>query len=553
MGWLLLLGLAVAAYEGVVDNAFCLDDTGIVIDNRFVGTAAWGEIWTTSYWHGVTGETGGLYRPLTLSLIALQRLLFGERAMLFHLVSVLLQVLAGVCLMTAARRTGLSPATALMAGAFLCVHPAASEVVNTVVGTADLLAFIGGVTGASILVTTLSPRATLMAAALVVLAALAKESAVVFAAGALAALVLHDRRPLTLLCASVSLVLPVALRAALTGHLDPGGIGFLDNPLAYADVVTRWLNAPTLVVHYLQIVLFPWPLSADYSFDAVPVIAIEDPTAWLPSLFLCASVGVLMWRLVRRHPQATLWSTSAIAMLALAAHFVIPIGTIFAERLAYPLLAGSGIGTAVLLGDLGRRRGAATGWLVTGIWLLLCVALDRDRTADWHDDGTLFASALQVSDRSARSHYGSGRWQQQRGDHEAAIAAYQKALHIHARYADALYNQGAALVSLARYEEALTSYEAASQARPAHVEALFAVAVVREAMHDARAGSAYAAVLGLEPRHAEAARGSARCLASSGEMVAARAVLERAFGATAAAEWEHLVQRAHQPPSTTSR
>ena len=80
MGWLLLLGLAIAAYEGVVDNGFCLDDTGIVIDNRFVGTAAWGEIWTTSYWHGVTGETGGLYRPLTLSLIALQRLLFGERA-----------------------------------------------------------------------------------------------------------------------------------------------------------------------------------------------------------------------------------------------------------------------------------------------------------------------------------------------------------------------------------------------------------------------------------------------------------------------------------------
>jgi len=206
-----------------------------------------------------------------------------------------------------------------------------------------------------------------------------------------------------------------------------------------------------------------------------------------------------------------------------------------------------------LLGDLGQRRGAATGWLVTGIWLLLCVALDRDRTADWHDDGTLFASALQVSDRSARSLYGSEHWQQQQGDHEAAIAAYQKALHIHARYADALYNQGAALVSLARYEEALTSYEAASQARPAYVEALFAVAVVREAMHDARAGSAYAAVLGLEPRHAEAARGSARCLASSGEMVAARAVLERAFGATAAAEWGRLVQRAHQPPSTTSR
>jgi hypothetical protein len=549
----MFLGLTVAAYAGVVDNGFCLDDTGIVIDNRFVGAAAWGKIWTTSYWHGVTGEAGGLYRPLTLSLITLERLLFDGRAMPYHVVSVLLQVLAGACLAAAARRTGLSRATAWSAGALLCVHPAASEVVNAVVGTADLLAFIGGVTGASILVTSRSPRATLMAAAVVLMAALAKESAAVFAVGAFVAHLLHHRRPLPLLCASLCLVLPVALRATLTGHLDPGSIGFLDNPLAYAGVVTRWLNAPALAVRYLLIVIFPWPLSADYSFDAVPVIAVTDMSAWLPPLLLCGSVGVLIWLLVHRHPRATLWCASGIAMLALSAHVVVPIGTIYAERLAYPLLAGAGIGAALLLDDLRRRRGARTGWLLTGTWLLLFMALDRHRTVDWHDDGTLFASALQISDRSARAHYGWGRWQQQQGDHGAAIGAYQKALRIHARYPDALYNQGAALVSLGRYPEALMSYEAAYRARPGHVKALFAVAVVREALDDSAATRAYTEVLDLQPHHAEAARGAARCLAASGEMVAARAVLQRAFGATAAAEWERLsVQRAPQPASTSS-
>ena len=511
--WLLLPVLTIAAYAGVIDNGFCLDDSGMVGANRFVAEAAWGQMWQTSYWQGVTGTTGGLYRPLTLHLITLERLLFGLRPAPYHVVSLVLHGLAGLALATAALRTGLSVRVAWLAGALLCVHPAGSEVVNAVVGMADLLSFIAGVTGAAFLVTARTARTIIMATIVLALASLAKESAAVFAVGAVAALLFHDRRRLPLFGGVMALVVPVAVRGLLTGHLDPGGIGFLDNPLAFADIVTRWLNAPALVIRYLLLVIFPWPLLADYSYDAIPVIITRDLLSWLPPLMLCLSLVVFLWILIRRQPQATLWAAASLSMLALATHVVVPVGTMYAERLAYPVLAAGGIGAATLLADLHRRCRRGVGVVIVGCWLLLCVCLVRQRTADWRDDGTLFASALRVSPRSARAHYGSGGWLQQLGDHEGALAAYREALRIHPRYPDALYNQGAALLNLNRLPEALSSYVAASTARPGFVQALFAVATLRVALDDPEAEAAYREVLQYEPSHLEATRGLARMLA----------------------------------------
>ncbi len=544
-GW--LLALTVAAYAGVVDNGFCLDDTGIVTNNRLVATASWGDLWTSSYWQGVTGDRGGLYRPLTLSLITLQRSLFGESPGPYHLVSLLLQAVAGISLAVAVRCLGSPPGVAWFAGALLCVHPAASEAVNAVVGTADQLAFIGGLTGAMLLIRSQTWGATMLAALLIAVAALAKESAAVFAVGALVALLRYDRRSLPLLCASASLVLPIVLRAAITGRLGPGGIGFLDNPLAFADVLTRCLNAPALVVRYLLLVIFPWPLSADYSYDALPVLVLSDPASWLPPLLLCVSSLAVLGVWLRRRPCATLWAAVTVAVLALVTHVAVPVGTIFAERLAYPLVAVVGLLAAGAFSELRHRHGVGTGWGIAAILLLLFVSLDRHRTSEWRDDGALFSSALRVPNRSARVHYGWGRWLQLGGDHEAAINAYEKALLIHPRYPDALHNRGAALLSLGRRLEALSSYIAAARARPAHVKALFAIAVLRETLEDPEASAAYAEVLRHQPHYVGAARGAARCLSRSGDEAAAREVLRRAFGAGAAAEWDRLPTQ--RPPA----
>ena len=228
--------------------------------------------------------------------------------------------------------------------------------------------------------------------------------------------------------------------------------------------------------------------------------------------------------------------------MALATHAVIPVGTMYAERLAYPLLAGGCIGAAVLMTQLRRFGGGWLRWSVICVCLLFLLGLTRDRTRSWQDDGTLFASALRVRGGSARVHYGWGLWQQQQGQHAAALDSYQQALRIHPRYPDALYNQGAALLRLGRTVEALASYEAATRARPGHVQGLFAVAAIKEALGAVDASVAYLEVLQHRPGHVEAARGAARCLAAQGDSAAAEVILQRVFAGSAQSEWRRLTQ-----------
>jgi hypothetical protein len=551
-GWL-MVGLVIAAYSGVVDNGLCLDDQGIVVKNRHVAEASWSQLWTTSYWQGVDGVRGGLYRPLTLSLLALERTVFGLRPGVFHAVSVVLQILAGFCLAWAVRRIGYSRSVCILAGALFCVHPAATEVVNSVVGSADLLVFLGGVSGAVLLVTARSTKAVILAPLLIGVATLAKESGAIFAVGAICVHLLHDRRPLPIVAAVAALVLPISLRVLVTGHISAGGIGFLDNPLVFVDQLTRWLNAPSIGLRYVKLLFFPWPLSADHSYDAIPVVTAPDVAAWLLPLALFVSMGRLGLGLLRHRVASrqlryqsglgpgTLWLAIGSAMLMLVSHTVIPLGTIYAERLAYPMLAGTSIAGALLLLHLRRTWGRAVCATVAVCWVLISVGHDRNRTQDWRDDGTLFAEARRVNPSSARAHYGWALHQQLTGDPAAALQGYQKALTIYPRYPDALHNQGAALVAVGRYGEAIQSYDAAARARPKYVRALFAAAAVREVLQDRQTLAAYRRVLDHEPRHVEAARGAARCLVALGDTVSARQLLTNVFGASRLVlEWNRL-------------
>lgn len=504
----LLWLLTAVSYGGQLANGFCLDDVALLFDNRFVLQASWGDMWSASYWHGVTGEAGGLYRPVLLTLAASARILFGTDPAYYHLGGLMLHALAGTCLLLASRGLGTPPTAAWLGSALFCVHPAASEVVCSVVGTADLLAFICGLAGAVWLLQARTVPLVLLAAGALAFAALCKEGAAVFSASALAALMLRQRRPLAIAAAVAALVAPVVVRAFVTAQIGAGATGFLDNPLAFAEITIRWLNAPAMALRYLLLLVFPWPLSADYSYDAIPVLAAADVTSWLPALLLCLSLLWWLWRLLQH--QQLLWGLIAVGTVVLATHVVVPLGTVFAERLAYPMLAAVAVGAGSLLQRLCRH------WPTMGKVVCICVILvlvvqTRTRVVDWRDNGSLFASAVQVRGNSARAHYGLGRWLQQQDQPQEAVYAYEQALRIYPRYSDALYNRGAAMVSMGHERQALASFEQAAASRPAYVQALFAVAALKESLGRIDALSAYRVVLQHEPAHEQALLGVARC------------------------------------------
>jgi tetratricopeptide (TPR) repeat protein len=122
-----------------------------------------------------------------------------------------------------------------------------------------------------------------------------------------------------------------------------------------------------------------------------------------------------------------------------------------------------------------------------------------------------------------------GRALQERGDCAGALDAYDRALGVYPRYADAHYNRGAALICLDRQAEALQAYRQAAASRPGFAKALFAVAVLVEHLEGpAAAEAAYRQLLAVDPGHPEGSRALAAILAAQGRADEADGVAARA-------------------------
>ncbi|HLG05623.1 MAG TPA: hypothetical protein VI383_05710, partial [Gemmatimonadales bacterium] len=91
--------LAAVVALPALGNGFVYDDLPIIVENPavhdFSGSAL---IWRTGYW-----PAGGLYRPLTLQLFALEWAAGAGRPVVFHAVSLILHTLVALLVYRLAR------------------------------------------------------------------------------------------------------------------------------------------------------------------------------------------------------------------------------------------------------------------------------------------------------------------------------------------------------------------------------------------------------------------------------------------------------------------
>ncbi|MEX2596876.1 MAG: hypothetical protein WEC59_08095, partial [Salibacteraceae bacterium] len=96
---LIIAFTAFALYSNTLNHGYVLDDVSVISGNRHVmqGVDGIKPIWTTSYRDGYWNDSGTLYRPLTLSVFAVQWYLSPGNPALGHWTNVLMYVL--LCLM----------------------------------------------------------------------------------------------------------------------------------------------------------------------------------------------------------------------------------------------------------------------------------------------------------------------------------------------------------------------------------------------------------------------------------------------------------------------
>jgi tetratricopeptide (TPR) repeat protein len=480
--------IALACYANSLFGGFVSDDHLLIFDHPYTQKVSdWPRIFTVGHYAG----SGG-YRPLTTLSFALNYFAGNARPFGYHLVNVALHALNSVLIFLLFRRLMRSIGPAFAGGLLFAVHPIHTEAVDWISGRAELLAtafFIG----AWILFLRSTQdngfqRRPLAGSLLAFFAALlCKENALIlplvliltnvllgsnFPNDESNALVSFARWWSLLLYAAVA-GLYFIFRWSLyhTALLrDTAQIKSIDNPLAHAAFLPRILTALKVQGEYLFLLIWPNKLSADYSFNSVPLVNHWDNAGLLVTLIvgvlLAAAATLSFFRGRRFWFGATFY---VVAMLP-TANLIVPIGTIKAERLLYlPSLGFCFVfGIAAVLAYraisrwMTRERTAAS--LATGLLVLIigtAAARTWERASVWRSEESFWKETARSEPNNLKAQLSWGDLALKAGRWPEAIEAFRRAHDIDPASEDALINWGVALMQNGRTDEAIAVYRGA--------------------------------------------------------------------------------------------
>ncbi len=521
------------AYSSSFQAGLVFDSSAVIGQDpriRQATPANIGSILTGGYLYG--SSIAGLYRPLTTLSYLLNYSVFGNGPrppgyhwsnLALHAVNVALVYALGLMVLGET-----APAWAL--AAIWGLHPLLTESVTNIVGRADLLAAFGVLAGLLCYVRSASAAGRRRLAWLAGMAAaqaiglFSKESAVVLPGLMLVYdLTWFDRTAWRRRApAYAALALPFAaffyLRAQAHLHMV---LPFTDNPLADAGFWTARLTAFKVIGKFLWLFLWPARLSADYSYNAVPLFSWQDWT-WedakaLIGLAVClgaALVAVILAVRGRRTEKPMLFFLGFFFVaISPTSNLIVFVGSIMAERFLYlPAvgLAGCVVAAIYALGQRTPLRRPQAAQAAGATLSLVCLALGARtyvRNQDWKDELSLWTSAVTVSSGSAKAHYNlANTLEILPGRLPEAIAEYRAALRIDPDHADVHYNLANALSAIpGRLPEAIAEYQAALRIEPDRVEAHnnLANALARLPGRLPEAIAEYQAALRIQPASAE--------------------------------------------------
>jgi tetratricopeptide (TPR) repeat protein len=478
--------LVFVAYSNSFDAGLVFDNAAIIAgDPRIHAATAQSlhQIFTGQYWYDNT--TSGLYRPLTTLSYLFNYAVLGDELnpqgyhavnLALHELNVLLVYALGLLIFE-------NTASAFALAALWGLHPLLTESVTNIVGRADLLAAFGVFAGILCYIRGRSapsgkrlPWVAATAGALTI-GLFSKENAAILPALMILYDVTWPRKQdwRDRAVAYGSLVIPFAAFFLLRSQLHPKlVVPFSENPLFNAGFFTARLTAIKVIGKYLWIFFWPARLSADYSFNAVPLfgwrLANWEDAKTLIALAACAGLVLLAILSWRRNKYLFFFVCFFLLTLAPTSNLFLPIGSIMAERFMYiPALGLAGcvviaIRKIAAAASLPRR---SLEWAALALACLLLTLRTYARNADWHDDLTLWTSAVNACPQSARPHNNLGNALLEKSDVNGAIAEFEAALRIRPDYGEAHYNLGKALAQTpARLPEAIAEYQEALRDPP---------------------------------------------------------------------------------------
>lgn len=503
---LLMLSLGVLSfiiYGNCIGNGLALDDLIVLSGNQFTqkGIAGIPDIMTHDAFVGAYGEalnlSGGRYRPLSIVMLAIEVEFFGMNSGLHHFINVLLFALTSVLIFLLISKflpneNNLIP---FLSALFFLIHPIHTEVVANIKSRDEILMLLLCLLSTYILFSKKSNGRLFLAAMLYFLGLLSKENAITFMAIIPLALLMFKGWPLKKIALTMLPFLAVSIIYLVMRDQFAGMIGdrvttdIMDDPYMRSGLAEKMATIMLVLLYYLKLLVFPHPLSYDYSYNQIPTSSFADPLVILSVLI---HLGLMITAFVLFNKQKTIafGIIFYFATIFIVSNIVFNIGTSMAERFLYLPSLGFCMVMAVLIRILFKlpERGTVplrAKWILP---MLIIIALASVKTIarnkDWQDNYTLYkADYLKVPNSArARLYYGIelisryNRTQDPR-DIAEAIEQIKLSAEINPEFTYAYHNLGVAYQKINNHDEAIECYQKLLELEPDNANALYGLGI----------------------------------------------------------------------------
>ena len=502
----LIAGLVAAAlgfllYANTFGYYYALDDYSLIKDNWVVkgGIKNIGIIFTTEYRFGTWNSPGSLFRPIPLTMFALEWQLSPDKPWISHLMNVVFYSLTGWALWIAWRRVlgKYPPALAFLAVLIYIAHPVHTEVIANIKSRDEILGMLFSTLALYSIwrhFESNDNKWLAWAALSYGVAMFSKEGSIMFIfLFPLTMWYFSEKSAGKIVKTTATMLIPVALfllvrRNALGGQQYQEIYSILDNFLVGAKSQSeRLASAFMMCWEYLKVLVYPATLVSDRGYPQLKPVDFSEWRAIAGFLIYLVMGLWALWKLPKKHVLSYAIFFYLICYSIFSNVFFL-IGTSYGERLLYlpsfgfSLALAWGILKVLKIDDMSslfnpNNRGTQL-WTIAGILLSVYSIRTVLRNPTWENSASLYASDLPNSPDCAKLNYhnalevariamdektGSVK---DRAGLERAVECYTKCINLYPEYHDAYGSRGIAYFRLGQYDKAFDDYQVSIKYRP---------------------------------------------------------------------------------------
>ena len=500
---LLLAAIAFILYANTLNHDYTVDDGTVMQNNKIVkkGVSAIPEIFTTAYRKGFWDRNESLYRPLSVAMFAVEWQLAPENPAIGHWVNVLLYVLTAWLLFRFLVNLFKDDwLFAFVTTLIYVIHPIHTEVVANIKSRDEILCFLFLILSFNSFLNLLDKAKPVYALGVLfyfVLSLLSKESSVT--AIIIFPLIAYFFRQHTVGSSiklswspAIAIVVYLSLRfVVLKGISNFNEILPINNSIVDAQNYFQQLATAVMIAgKYLYLLIIPYPLSFDYSYNTFPVVDFSNIKAFF-SLAVYVFLLIMAIKGFKSRSRFSFGIFYFLLTMSIVSNVFFLIESVMAERFTYLPSLGICIALTSVLFTLFKvssvvrdkidiNKIISANRMFFGLILIVFVVyggMTVARNAKWKSNLTLLATDVKTCPESARIRYAYGsailiEQALKEKDHskkmnllDKSIEQLEKGVAILPTYSEAYYHLGLAYKERENYDKAIESFEKASKSK----------------------------------------------------------------------------------------